>query len=161
VFRVTDPQVEAELTASLADLLLRHMATEPVPSVATTPPPRAPERDRVAADEIDAFVEAVSGRTTVPAPSLTAGLDVERLWILADLANSGTGLCRMRATAELRAAIERLDELDRIEPDLLATMVERIRAARRHGEVSVLMHVLLLAASESLERRNRPARRAR
>ncbi len=153
VFRSRNPDVEAELAASVSTLFLRHMASEGVPETRTEPIPHVAPRNKVSSADLDAFIADLKSRPPAPCPDLCTDLETERLWILADMATNGGGVSRLLATTELRDRIGRLDRDHAISTDTLRELVQMIRKARERRGISVLLHVLMLAASEALKRR--------
>jgi hypothetical protein len=149
VFEACEPNVEAELAGSVAQIFLRHMATEePPPSV-----PKAiiakPVRDVVSKEEVETFTSIRALQATVQPPDLKKNLSAERLWILADLATHGTSASRQRANKELGGCINDLWETQELEQSLLTQLIQLIDQARERTGVS--MNVLLMAASNAAE----------
>lgn len=151
VFEACEPDVEAELAGSVAQIFLRHMATEePPPSVAEARL-EIPKRDEVSQEEVETFTSIRSLQAAMLPPDLQKNLSAERLWILADLATHGTNSSRQRATKELGGCINDLWETQELEKSLLTQLIQLIDQARERTGVSMLMNVLLMAAANAAE----------
>ena len=85
-------------------------------------------------------------------------MDLGRVWILADLSCFGTGLTRHRATRELREFLTQVWN-DEIQVETLKGLVEALHNSNESGGASALLHVLRLAASNSLERQGHSSQR--
>ncbi len=155
-FDVCDPMVEAALADSAVQIFLKHMT-------AIRPDVRGgqdiddlPQRETVTQEEIDECLEAsaeMGDVSPLDVPDVLAGLDDERLWILADLTRFGTGLTRQLATKELRQFLTNVWD-DEVQVDTLKGLVQSLRTAS--GGASAMLHVLMLAASNSLARQGHP-----
>ncbi len=151
VFESCDPNVEAELAGSVAQIFLRHMATEDPPQALASQAVKVPKRDHVSEEEVETFTSIRSLQAPAPPPDLKKNLSAERLWILADLATSGTSASRQRATKELGECINDLWEAQELEKSLLTQLIQLIDQARERTGVSMLMNVLLMAATNAAE----------
>lgn len=129
-FRAQELSVENALLASARHVFLRHMAAtkelHPSPFAATDPPAELPADDDLAPDELRACVDEIAGLGQLEPPELMAGLRDERVWILMHMARHGTGLCRQRATQELRATLRHLSASPEAHGGLLAEMADRL-----------------------------------
>ena len=101
-----------------------------------------------AEDEIDECVAAIAATEEIDAPDPLAGLDDERLWILADLSCFGSGLTRHRATRELREFLTQVWN-DDVHVETLKDLVQALHTNNEASGTSALLHVLRLAASNS------------
>lgn len=151
LFESCDPSVVDELAGSVAQVFLRHMATECAPPIEVGKLEQDNTRNLVSDEEIVAFLTERSSGPRTEAPDLDADLAGERLFILADLATHGSGLARQKATTELREFVNGLWRDKRIESGLLRELVELIDHARQRAGVSVLLQVLLMAATKAME----------
>lgn len=113
VFKACSPDVEAELVDDVAQLFLRHMVTGPAPrddasgtDVASRP------GNRVAPMEVAEFVAALQGRATVEPPDPMERLAIERLWVLADLAATGSPAVRAIAAGEIAGFVRDMNHDD-------------------------------------------------
>lgn len=146
-----EPSVEAELAGSVAQIFLRHMATEEPPPALAEAKLEIPKRDVVSEEEVETFTSIRALQTAMLPPDLQKNLSAERLWILADLATQGTSASRQRATKELGGCINDLWEGQELEKSLLTQLIQLIDQARERTGVSMLMNVLLMAASNAAE----------
>ena len=151
VFEACEPDVEAELAGSVAQIFLRHMATEEPPLSVPALNLKIPERDVVSEEEVETFTSIRALQAAMLPPDLQKNLSAERLWILADLATHGTSASRQRATKELGGCINDLWESQELEQSLLTQLIQLIDQARERTGVSMLMNVLLMAASNAAE----------
>jgi hypothetical protein len=152
-FDACDPMVEAALADSAVQIFMRHMtAIRPDMAGGTHEDvDDMPQREQVSQDEIDECLEAIAAADKVGIPDLLAGLDDERMWILADLSHFGTGLTRHRATKELREFLTDVWK-DAVQIETLKDLVQALHISTEKGGASALLRALLLAASTSLER---------
>lgn len=129
-FRAQELSVEDALLASARHVFLRHMAgtKERLPSQpdATEPPTELAGDDDLAPDELRACVDEIAGLARLEPPDLMSGLQHERVWILMHMARHGVGLCRQRATQELRATLRQVTESPAAHRGLLAAMADRL-----------------------------------
>ena len=151
VFESCESNVEAELAGSVAQIFLRHMATEEPAQSLTKKALKVPKRDHVSEEEVETFTSIRSLQAPMLPPDLTKNLSGERLWILADLATQGTSASRQRATKELGECINDLWEEQELEKSLLTQLIQLIDQARERTGVSMLMNVLLMAATNAAE----------
>jgi hypothetical protein len=152
-FDTCDPMVEAALADSAVQIFLRHMtAIRPDMQAGSADDlDKMPQRETITQEEIDECVAAIAATETIDAPDPLAGLDDERLWILADLSCFGSGLTRHRATRELREFLTQVWN-DDVHVETLQDLVQALHASNETSGASALLHVLRLAASNSLER---------
>lgn len=158
-FDACDPMVEAALADSAVQIFLRHMtAIRPDIQGAADDLEEIPQRETITQEEIDECQAAIASAQGIEPPDPLAGLDDERLWILADLSCFGTGLTRHRATRELREFLTQVWN-DEIQVETLKGLVEALHNSNESGGASALLHVLRLAASNSLERQGHSSQR--
>lgn len=151
-FDTCDPMVEAALADSAVQIFLRHMtAIRPDIQGQVDDLDDVPQRETITQKEIDECLEAISATADIEPPDPLAGLDDERLWILADLSCFGIGLTRHRATRELREFLTQVWN-DEVQVETLKDLVHALHNRNESGGASALLHVLRLAASNSLER---------
>jgi len=151
-FDTCDPMVEAALADSAVQIFLRHMtAIRPDMQVGGDDLEKIPQRETITQQEIDECVAAIAATEGIDAPDPLAGLDDERLWILADLSCFGTGLTRHHATRELREFLTQVWN-DEVQVETLKDLVQALHNSNEVNGASALLHVLRLAASNSLER---------
>ncbi len=157
-FDTCDPMVEAALADSAVQIFLRHMTAIRANIDGTSDDETAdmPQPEQISQDEIDQCLAAIAVASQVETPDLLANLDDERLWILADLSRFGTGLTRHRATKELRSFLTDVWN-DKVHVEMLQDLVQALHACNEQGGASALMQVLMMAASNSLERRGHAA----
>ena len=168
LFDACDPRVEDLLSGLAGNLLLQQMA---MPAQFGAAPPMTPEdaieiehdfdRDPAVSDEeIDGFVAAwtnsdsdLTQEASQP-PPLDEGTEVERVWVLADLATTASGLARQRATRVLRDVMEEIQE--NIEDDVLQTIVRDLARhddSQNDGETPVLIQILRAAVRRAVDAR--------
>ncbi len=155
-FDTGDPTLDAALADSAVEVFLRHMtAIRPdLHATSTQELERIPARETITQDEIDECVASIAATEGIRPPNPLAGLDDERMWILADLSCFGTGLTRHRATKELRAFLTKVWN-DEVHVKTLETLVSSLHNSNAASGASALLHVLRLAASQSIERQGR------
>ncbi len=151
VFEVCESNVETELAGSVAQIFLRHMATEEPSLTVAIADLKVPKRDEVSEEEVETFTSIRALQAAMLPPDLQKNLSAERLWILADLATHGTSASRQRANKELGGCINDLWESQELEKSLLTQLIQLIDQARERTGVSMLMNVLLMAASNAAE----------
>lgn len=129
-FRAQELSVENALLASARHVFLRHMAAtqerHPSPPAATAQTTDLAPDNHLAPDELRACVDEIAGLGQLAPPDLMAGLRDERVWILMHMARHGTGVCRQRATQELRATLRHLTANPEAHGGLLAAMADRL-----------------------------------
>jgi hypothetical protein len=156
-FDTCDPMVEAALADSAVQIFLRHMtAIRPDMQGSFDELEEVPQRETITQEEIDECLAALAATAGIDPPDPLAGLDDERLWILADLSCFGTGLTRHHATRELRAFLTQVWN-DEVQIETLKDLVAALHNSNESGGASALLHVLRLAASNSLERQGHPS----
>lgn len=135
-FRAPEGSVEDALLASARNVFLRHMAgtkerSPSQPDATETPSELASEtelasEDDLAPDELRACVDEIAGLARLEPPDLMSGLQHERVWILMHMARHGVGLCRQRATQELRATLRMVTESPDAHRGLLTAIADRL-----------------------------------
>ena len=102
-------------------------------------------------DNIHRFLSEFLNSPDEEPPDLMAGLRLERLWVLIDLATKGEGLSRQRATHELRDAMKDLLCWEGVDEEILSDLVQLLGEARNRGDMPLVLHTLDLAARRSLK----------
>lgn len=160
-FRAQELSVEDALLASARHVFLRHMAAtkelHPSPHDATDPPTELATDDDLAPDELRACVDEIAGLGKLEPPDLMAGLRDERVWILMHMARHGTGLCRQRATQELRATLRHLTANPEAHGALLAAMADRLAGVDEGVGRTAIFRALLGEVRHAIARSLSPA----
>ncbi len=160
VFGTRETSVEDALLASARQVFLRHMTatrtpTPPGIAVAEAPTTAAPP-EVVTVDEIRACMDEIANLGELESPDLLGGLQHERIWILMHMARHGTGLCRQRATQELRSTLRQVSESPDSHGELLATLADRLTEVSNEAGGAAIFCALLQEVRHAIARAARP-----
>ncbi|MBK8974830.1 MAG: hypothetical protein IPM29_02800 [Planctomycetes bacterium] len=156
-FGARDPEVERGLSEAAGDVLLRFLAREAAgqddesATQSATSGRREDARNAVGQDELTALFEHLHAAPAEPPDDLSADLEAERAFVLADVAAAGDGLARQIASRELQAFSTdplRLVDLGR---EVLVRLADGIDTLPPAGFGScALLRVLRIAARRAL-----------
>ncbi len=149
LFQVEDPTVEAALANSTVRFFLRHMSKvqSNLPEVELAD---LPQREIIRQDQAEECARELARHPIQAAPDLLEGLAEERMWILADLAQTGNGSTPLHATKELHQFLTQVWNGE-VEAPSLQDLVQALKATDPQGDVTLLCKVLHLGMSMRAE----------
>lgn len=151
-FGACDPAIEAALLDDVVGrIFLRHIAKDREEDAVTPEQNQPPKqrRDRpVTRDDLLTLAATLPEVEATEPPPLDAGLDTERLWILADLSCHATGIARQRATAEIRRLMVDLQAWAGTDRASLAALASTAPQTPEHD--TVVLRILRDAARRAL-----------